>query len=151
MHPFYIEHRYETQSDNSTKGYAHGVYLRNVHGQEVLLREKSLTWRTIGGMVDLTFYSGPTPASVIADYTRTVGLPAMQQYWTFGYHQCRWGYYNVSDLVDVVKTYKEFNIPLETIWSDIDYMNQYVISVSPNTGATVNHCGIDIVISPATQ
>ena len=82
-------------------------------------------------MIDLTFYSGPTPAGVIADYIRTIGLPAMQQYWTFGFHQCRWGYYNVSDLVDVVKGYKDFNIPLETIWSDIDYMNQYAMSVSP--------------------
>lgn len=100
------------------------MYLRNLHGQDILLREKSLTWRTIGGMVDLTFYSGPTPADVIADHVKTVGLPAMQQYWTLGFHQCRWGYSNVSDLEGVVETYRDFNIPLETIWSDIDYMDQ---------------------------
>ncbi|KAG0138307.1 glycosyl hydrolases family 31-domain-containing protein [Tuber indicum] len=124
-HPFYYEHRYATLKDGSKKGYAHGVYLRNLHGQDILLREKSLTWRTIGGMVDLTFYSGPSPADVIADYVKTVGLPAMQQYWTFGFHQCRWGYSNVSDLKGVVETYRSFNIPLETIWTDIDYMDQY--------------------------
>ncbi|CUS14012.1 unnamed protein product [Tuber aestivum] len=124
-HPFYYEHRYATLEDGSKKGYAHGVYLRNLHGQDILLREKSLTWRTIGGMVDLTFYSGPTPTDVIADHVKAVGLPAMQQYWTLGFHQCRWGYYNVSDLEGVVETYRDFNIPLETIWSDIDYMDQY--------------------------
>ncbi|RPA92293.1 hypothetical protein L873DRAFT_1710738 [Choiromyces venosus 120613-1] len=124
-HPFYYEHRYDTLKDGSRKGYAHGVYLRNLHAQDILLRKKSLTWRTIGGMVDLTFYSGPTPADVIADHVKTVGLPAMQQYWTFGFHQCRWGYYNISDLENVVKTYRDFNIPLETIWADIDYMDQY--------------------------
>ena len=49
----------------------------------------------------------------------------MQQYWTLGYHQCRWGYANWSQLQDVVDNFRKFDIPLETIWLDIDYMNQY--------------------------
>lgn len=49
----------------------------------------------------------------------------MQQYWTFGYHQCRWGYANWSELQNVVDSFAKFSIPLETIWTDIDYMNQY--------------------------
>lgn len=54
-----------------------------------------------------------------------VGLPAMQQYFTFGFHQCRWGYENWTRLQEIVDTYEAFGIPLENIWTDIDYMNQY--------------------------
>ena len=54
-----------------------------------------------------------------------VGLPAMQQYFTFGFHQCRWGYANWSEVKSVVDNYEAFGIPLENIWTDIDYMNQY--------------------------
>ena len=49
----------------------------------------------------------------------------MQQYWTFGFHQCRWGYTNWSQLQEVVDNYESFGIPLETIWTDIDYMKEY--------------------------
>ena len=54
-----------------------------------------------------------------------VGLPTMQQYLTFGLHQCRWGYANWTVLQEVVDKYEAFGIPLENIWTDIDYMNQY--------------------------
>ena len=39
--------------------------------------------RTIGD-----FLSGPSPKDVISQYqSGIVGLPAMQQYWNFGFHQ----------------------------------------------------------------
>lgn len=41
-----------------------------------------------------------------------------------GFHQSRWGYVNVSMLEDVLKKYKENDIPLDALWSDIDYMNK---------------------------
>lgn len=49
----------------------------------------------------------------------------MQAYWTLGFHQCRWGYRNWSETRDIVDTFKAFDIPLEAIWLDIDYMDQY--------------------------
>jgi len=136
-HPFYLDTRYYSEdmtlvTDNSTSQHAnykvfnHGVYLRNAHGQEVLLRPSSVTWRTIGGSIDLFFFSGPTQVDVTKQYQLgAIGLPAMQQYWTLGYHQCRWGYSNWSQLQDVVDNFRKFDLPLETIWLDIDYMNQY--------------------------
>ncbi|EWC46792.1 hypothetical protein DRE_04037 [Drechslerella stenobrocha 248] len=123
-HPFYLDHRY-VKEGGKTKGYAHGVYSRNFHGQDVLVREDGITWRTIGGSIDLYFFSGPTPAKVTQSYVTEIGKPAMQQYWTLGFHQCRWGYANITELDDVVKNHQKFQIPLETVWSDIDYMDRY--------------------------
>jgi alpha-glucosidase len=80
----------------------------------------------IGGSIDLYFIEGPTPNEAISNYQRaSTGYPAMPQYWALGFHQCRWGYANWSELQQVVDNFKKFDIPLETIWTDIDYMKEY--------------------------
>ncbi|KAF2139822.1 glycoside hydrolase family 31 protein [Aplosporella prunicola CBS 121167] len=142
-HPFYLDTRYFSK-DNATgnvtlvtdtdgadataeyESYSHGVFLRNAHGQEVLLRAENITWRTLGGSIDLFFFDGPTQVDVTKQFQfGAVGLPAMQQYFTFGYHQCRWGYANWSMLEELINDFARFEIPLETVWVDIDYMDQY--------------------------
>jgi hypothetical protein len=133
-HPIYLDTRYFTK-DQSGKltyfanandkqaeyvSYTHGVFLRNAHAQEVLLRPSGITWRTLGGSIDLYFYSGPTAEDVTKAYQKSAtGLPAMQQYWALGYHQCRWGYKNWTHLQDVVDNFERFQIPLETLWSKL--------------------------------
>lgn len=130
-HPFYLETRYFTQSPSGdltlvttndvdrNKTYtslSHGVYSRNAHGQDIVLQPDSITWRAIGGSIDMYFFSGPTQPAVTTSYLKAVGLPALQQYWTFGFHQCRWGYKSWNDLENVVDNHIKFGIPLETVW-----------------------------------
>jgi alpha-glucosidase len=130
-HPVYLDTRYFTK-DKSGKltyvanatdakvdyvSYTHGVFLRNAHGQEAILRPDGITWRTIGGSIDLYIFAGPTAEAVMKDYQRSAtGLPAMQQYWTMGFHQCRWGYQNWSVAQGVIDDFAKFELPLETFW-----------------------------------
>lgn len=58
-------------------------------------------------------------------YHDIVGKPVMVPEWSFGWHQCRWGYDNLAKLQAAVKGYNDNKIPLDTIWSDIDYMHDY--------------------------
>ena len=89
-HPMYLETRYDDASNTSV---SHGVYARNAHGQEWLLRADNITYRTIGGSFDFYFLSGPSPKEVIAQYQGgIVGLPTMFPYWVLGYHQSRCGF-----------------------------------------------------------
>ncbi|CAL5869557.1 uncharacterized protein PFLUO_LOCUS3787 [Penicillium psychrofluorescens] len=126
-HPFYMETRYsQNAKSGEVQGVSHGVYLRNSHGLEAVFGDTNLTWRALGGAIELYFMDGPTPADVTAQYTSgIVGLPAMQQYWTFGFHQCHWGYSNWSAVQNNIDQYRDHNIPLETQWVDIDYMDAY--------------------------
>ncbi|KAL2812415.1 glycosyl hydrolases family 31-domain-containing protein [Aspergillus granulosus] len=139
-HPFYLETRYftpspsgelslvtteEAEQNKTYTSFSHGVYSRNAHGQDIVLQPDGITWRAIGGSIDLYFFSGPTQPKVTTSYLKAVGLPALQQYWTFGFHQCRWGYTSWADLEDVVNNHIKFGIPLETVWTDIDWMLRY--------------------------
>lgn len=109
------------------------------HGQEWLLRQDNITYRTLGGSFDLYFLSGETEtgrSSALETFRQyqndCIGLPAMQQFWTFGFHQTRWGYENISVMRDVAKGYKDANIPLEALWNDLDIYDLYRDFTSDN-------------------
>lgn len=117
-HPMYLETRYGNGTSLS-----HGVYARNAHGQDWLLRDQRVTYHTIGGSFDLYFVSGPTPKKVISQYqTGIVGTPYVPAYWHLGFFQVRWGYQNWTNLQSVVDLYSQQNIQLEAIMNDLDYL-----------------------------
>ncbi|KJZ71519.1 hypothetical protein HIM_09057 [Hirsutella minnesotensis 3608] len=119
-HPFYLDHR--------ANG-SHGVFLLNSNGMDVIIDvtpdgQQYLEYNTLGGVFDFWFLAGPDPVDVAQQYGAVVGTPAMQPYWGLGFHQCRYGYRDAFDVAEVVYNYSQANIPLETMWTDIDYMDR---------------------------
>jgi alpha-glucosidase (family GH31 glycosyl hydrolase) len=125
-HPFFIQ-----VSDN---GKAHGVLFMNSNGMDASLQGdgtdsvegQSLGVQSTGGVLDFYIFAGPTPQEVVAQYLEVVGMPAMMPYWSLGFHNCRYGYPSVAYVEEVVANYSAANIPLETQWMDIDYMDNYL-------------------------
>lgn len=109
----------------SPSGAAHGAMLLNSNGMDVVLASTSLTFRTTGGIIDLYVFSGSTPDDVTMQYTNVVGHPTMMPYWSLGFHNCKYGYKSLSEVEGIVKNYRASEIPLETQWMDIDYMQEY--------------------------
>ncbi|KAH6847769.1 glycosyl hydrolases family 31-domain-containing protein [Chaetomium sp. MPI-CAGE-AT-0009] len=120
-HPVYFDHR----GDSGT----HGVFLLNSNGMDIIIDktesgQQYLEYNAIGGVLDFYFLAGPEPAEVSKQYAQIVGLPAMMPYWTFGFHQCKYGWPTVEHVAEVVANYSAAGIPLETVWGDIDYMDE---------------------------
>uniref|UniRef100_A0A3Q3F1E6 Alpha glucosidase 2 n=1 Tax=Labrus bergylta TaxID=56723 RepID=A0A3Q3F1E6_9LABR len=115
-HPFYL-----LMEDG---GNAHGFFLLNSNAMDVALQPApALTWRTIGGILDFYLFVGPDPAAVIEQYIEVIGFPAMPIYWALGYHLCRWGYNTSDSTWEVVKRLRNYGIPQDVQWNDIDYMD----------------------------
>lgn len=89
-HPVYFEHR--------PAGSTHAVFLLSSSGMDVKICEDgngaSLEYNVIGGVFDFYFLAGSEtdPAEVSRQYAQVVGTPAEVPYWSFGLHQCRYGY-----------------------------------------------------------
>ncbi|KAF8344954.1 glycoside hydrolase family 31 protein [Amanita rubescens] len=127
-HPVYIEHRYD---HDTRKSETHGVFLFSAAGGDILLatprnsNTSLIQYRMIGGVLDLYFFSGPTPNSVIEQYGELIGLPTWQPAWGFGFHLCRYGYHNISETMEQVARMRDADVPLEVMWNDIDLYHAY--------------------------
>lgn len=115
-HPLYMELR---------DGKAHGVHILNPYGMDVILRDATVAYKALGGVLDFSFFAGPTPARVMDQFTATFGRPHQIPYWALGFHQCKYGYRSIDEVAAVVANFTQARIPLETMWTDIEYMDMY--------------------------
>ena len=127
-HPVYFDHRGSAGT--------HGVFLLNSNGMDIVIDDTDgqyLEYNILGGVLDFYFMAGPTPVQVAQQYSEVVGKSAMMPYWGFGFHQCRYGMQDVYEVAGVVYNYSKADIPLETMWTDIDYMYlRRVFSLDPD-------------------
>jgi alpha-glucosidase (family GH31 glycosyl hydrolase) len=117
-HSFYL---------SSTPSGSFGVFLLNSHGMEMTTKDGQMTYDILGGTFDFYFMAGPTPMDVVRQYSEIVGRPAKVPFWAFGLHMCRWNgdWRTPEDVKEVVRKMKEAEVPLETVWSDLDYMDRF--------------------------
>lgn len=118
-HPVYFEHR---------AGGTHGVFFLNSNGMDIMINNTNgenqyLEYNTLGGVLDFYFFAGPDPIVLSQQYAELVGVPAMMPYWSFGFQNCRYGYQDVFAVAEVIYNYSKAEIPLEVMWTDIDYMD----------------------------
>ncbi|KAK2959203.1 putative Lysosomal alpha-glucosidase [Blattamonas nauphoetae] len=118
-HPFHIE--------VAPSGECHGILFLNTYPMQVSLENGSLTYRSMGGKLDIYIFMGPTQKDVMTQYTDLIGRPCLVPSWSMGFHHCRWGYRSLTEVETRYEDHKKAGIPVDCMWFDIDYMDNFKI------------------------
>jgi len=113
--PFYLLMRH---------GQAHGLFLDNTWRSSFDVgREEPnlLTFGAVNGELNYYFINGPDPKMVIERYADLTGRMPLPPLWSLGYNQCRFSYFPEARVREIAATFRQFKIPADVIWLDIDY------------------------------
>jgi alpha-glucosidase len=117
--PFYI---------GLEKGRAYGIFFDNSYRTQFDLGASSqeyMAFSSDGGEMNYYFFRGPSIKKIISRYADLTGYMPMPPMWAMGHQQSRWSYYPQSVAEEVVRQYRERDIPLDVLYLDIHYMNGY--------------------------
>ncbi|HEX9130718.1 MAG TPA: TIM-barrel domain-containing protein [Ktedonobacteraceae bacterium] len=118
---FYLGH-------HMSNGTAYGCLIDHTGRVEMDMghtNDAEATMTVQGASLTAYFFSGPSPADVLRQYTELTGHMPMPPRWAIGYHQSRWSYASAEQALQVATRLRERNHPSDAIWLDIDYMNGY--------------------------
>ena len=76
---------------------------------------------------DLYLYviTGESAYDVTKQFRKIIGKSYIAPKYAFGFGQSRWGYKTAEDISNVVKGYRDNQIPIDMVYLDIDYMQDY--------------------------
>ncbi len=75
--------------------------------------------------LDLYMILGDSILDIVKQFRGLIGRSYIPPQWAFGFGQSRWGYQSAEDIRAVVKGYRENHIPLDSVYLDIDYMQDF--------------------------
>ena len=75
--------------------------------------------------LNLFVIEGETPYDIVKQFRKIIGRSYIPPKYAFGFGQSRWGYKTKEDFRKVADGYRENNIPLDMVYMDIDYMQDF--------------------------
>jgi alpha-glucosidase len=77
------------------------------------------------GNLILYIIEGQSVTEIVKRFRAMIGQSYIPPKWAFGYGQSRWSYMNKSEIMEIVSNYRKNNIPLDMVYLDIDYMDNF--------------------------
>ena len=117
--PFYI---------GLEKGIAHGIFFDNSYRSYFDFGKSSqqrIWFGAEGGEMNYYFFYGPSIKKILERYADLTGRMPLPPMWALGNQQSRWSYYPDTMVEEVVRQYRQRDLPLDVIHLDIDYMHGY--------------------------
>lgn len=76
---------------------------------------------------DLYLYviTGESAYDVVKQFRKMIGTSYIAPKYAFGFGQSRWGYKTAEDIERVVRGYRDHQLPIDMVYLDIDYMQDY--------------------------
>lgn len=75
--------------------------------------------------LNLFVIDGDSPYDIVKQFRKIIGRSYIPPKYAFGFGQSRWGYKTKEDFRKVAKGYRENKIPLDMVYMDIDYMQDF--------------------------
>lgn len=75
--------------------------------------------------LDIYLITGESVPSIVKEFRGLIGRSYIPPKWAFGFGQSRWGYKDAADIREVVRKHRENGIPIDSVYLDIDYMQDY--------------------------
>ncbi|CAL8083188.1 unnamed protein product [Orchesella dallaii] len=117
----YGVHPYYTVIEND--GNAHSVVIVNSNAQEFVIQPTpGYVYRTIGGLLDIYVFLGPTVEETVQQFTEAIGRQSIPPYFGLGFQLCRWGYDSIETMQATVNRTAAAGIPQDIQYGDIDIM-----------------------------
>uniref|UniRef100_A0A8B9FBH4 P-type domain-containing protein n=1 Tax=Amazona collaria TaxID=241587 RepID=A0A8B9FBH4_9PSIT len=87
----------------------------------------SMDWSTLTlcSLSPITSSFNAMEVALQPQYQQVIGFPAMPPFWALGFHLCRWGYGSSNETWQTVRAMRNYQIPQDAQWNDIDYMDGY--------------------------
>ena len=117
--PFYI---------GLQRGVAYGIFFDNSYRSyfDFGRTSQQRAWfGAEGGEMNYYFFSGPSIHKILGRYAELTGHMPLPPIWALGNQQSRWSYYPDTMVEEVVRQYRERDLPLDVMHLDIDYMQAY--------------------------
>src|SRR6266404_3591125 len=107
---------------------AYGIFFDNSYRSYFefgRLSQERIWFGAEGGEMNYYFFYGPSIKKILNRYADLTGHMPLTPLWSLGVQQCRYSYYPQSVVEEVVRQYRERDLPLDVIYLDIHYMNGY--------------------------
>ena len=78
-----------------------------------------------GTDLNLFVIDGESPYDIVKQFRRMIGRSYIPPKYAFGFGQSRWGYKTKEDFRKVVAGHRENGVPLDMVYMDIDYMQDF--------------------------
>lgn len=75
--------------------------------------------------LDLYIIEGDDAYDITRQFRKMIGRSYIPPKFAFGFGQSRWGYRTAEDFLKVARGYRDHHIPIDMIYMDIDYMDDY--------------------------
>jgi len=115
-----------------------GIYFRNTNAASPVIRHNSsngtrgdfgsvISYITTGGEIEFFVFTKSDARGIIKQYHNFIGKPALPPFWALGWHAGNTAdeTNSLDDVKQMVLRYKQNGIPLEGVWLDVPYMNNY--------------------------
>ncbi|KAI5968021.1 ROT2 [Candida margitis] len=87
-------------------------------------KDSSVHWISENGVLEFIIIVEESPKQVNEEYGKLTGNTQLPILSSLGYHQCRWNYNDIKDVLEVSSKFDEFEIPYDAIWLDIEYADK---------------------------